>query len=211
VALEQTEAARGIAVARTIRCLGAVGGGSGVPSARGRICRPCASHAMPLGNANTYASGASSGTRSACSRALAPLETEVASIAPKQAARAMWGTLVCANFECAGERGGLEGVGQDTDHCHVPSVYFCTLSVDRQSPHHARLTGCIWRGPHCAMSPRALDMSRVQKYSRDVGGCRVSWRSPSNVPGGLTASGATRRAGTASALRRQPKRPTPIT
>ena len=47
VALEQTEAARGIAVARTIRCLGAVGGGSGVPSARGGIFRTCTSRAMP--------------------------------------------------------------------------------------------------------------------------------------------------------------------
>ena len=89
VALEQTEAGRGIAVGphdATIVGIGAVGGGSGVPSARGRIFRPCASRAMPLGNADAYAS---SGTCSACSRALAPLETEVASIAPEQAVRAM--------------------------------------------------------------------------------------------------------------------------
>ena len=56
VALEQTEAARGIAVARTIRCLGAVGGGSGVPSARGGIFRTCTSRAMPPVDSSSYAS-----------------------------------------------------------------------------------------------------------------------------------------------------------
>ena len=56
VALEQTEASRGIAVARAIGGREAVGGGSGVHSARGRSFRPRASHAIPPGRADAYAS-----------------------------------------------------------------------------------------------------------------------------------------------------------
>jgi hypothetical protein len=56
VALEQTEASRGIAVARAIGGREAVGGGSGVHSARGNICRPSASRAMPPGEPSSYAS-----------------------------------------------------------------------------------------------------------------------------------------------------------
>jgi len=58
VALEQTEASRGIAVARAIGGREAVGGGSGVHSARGNICRPSASRAMPPGDPTLLAAPA---------------------------------------------------------------------------------------------------------------------------------------------------------